>query len=98
MTVLWTIAGAITGWIVIEFISACIEHLESLDIHGWFSEQKDDGLDQNEKLSGLSGHMVQSLSRHRRTFIILESDPFYIGFLKTILTSTSFQIHGLIGT
>lgn len=55
-----------------DFLSACVEHLSILNMDGWFRSMNDDKLDLKGKISGLSGYFVQSLSRHRKTIIILE--------------------------
>ena len=55
-----------------DFISACIEHLKKLDIDGWYRNKADDKLELREKISGLAGYFIQSLSQHRKTVIILE--------------------------
>jgi len=55
-----------------DFLSACVEHLSILNMDGWFRSMNDDTLDLKGKISGLSGYFVQSLSRHRKTIIILE--------------------------
>jgi len=63
-----------------DFISSCIEYLNELKVDGWFKYMKDDQLEMKEKISGLAGYFIQSLSKHRKTIIILEGiDVFKTG-------------------
>ena len=69
-----------------DFISACIEHLSELNMDGWFRNMNDDKLELKEKVIGLSGSFIQSLSRHRKTVIILEGiDVFSTGESQALI-------------
>ncbi|MEA3462625.1 MAG: hypothetical protein U9R49_12140, partial [Bacteroidota bacterium] len=69
-----------------DFISACIDHLSVLNMDGWFNKMADDKLELKDKISGLSGYIVQSLSKHRKTIIILEGiDVFYSGETQALI-------------
>jgi len=69
-----------------DFITACIEHLKSLNMDGWYSNLDDDKPDLKGKISGLSGYFIRSLSRQRSTIIILEGiDAFNTGESQALI-------------
>jgi DNA-binding NtrC family response regulator len=77
-----------------DFIAKCIEHLGSLNMDGWFKDMKDEKLELLEKISGLSGHMVQSLSHQRKTIIILEGiDIFNTGETQAFIEQLIYYWH-----
>ncbi len=61
---------------------------------GWFRYMDDDKLDLKGKISGLAGYFTQSLSRHRKTIIILEGiDVFSTGESQALIEHMIFYWH-----
>ena len=69
-----------------DFISACKEHLSKLNLRGWFMKKEEASLELQDRIIGLSGYFVQSLSQHRQTVIMLEGiDVFCTGESHALL-------------
>jgi hypothetical protein len=69
-----------------DFVSACKDHLSKLNMKGWFMNEEGTSLELQERIIGLSGYFVQSLSQHRQTVIILEGiDVFCTGESQALL-------------